>query len=662
VVLSSLPATGTWTLTRTPGAITTTGTGTSATVSGIPAGTYTFTVTNASGCTSTASANVVINAQPAVPTAPTVGTITQPTCTVATGSVVLNGLPATGTWTLTRTPGTVTTTGTGTSTTITGLAAGTYTYTVTNTLGCTSVASANVVINAQPVTPTAPIVGTIVQPTCTEATGSVVIDGLPSSGTWTLTRVGGTTTTGTGTSTTLSALATGTYTFTVTSAAGCTSVISASAVIDAQPPTPAPPTVGTITHPTCTVSTGSVIINGLPVTGTWTLTRTPGGNTSTGTGTSSTISLLIAGTYTYKVTNSYGCISVASGNVIINAQPPTPTAPTGSVTQPKWSVTTGTANMAGLPATGIWTLTRSPGGTTNTGTGTTSPPISGIPPGTYTWTVTNSFGCTSVASSNLVIQSQPTTPLSLTASSCNDKVSLKWRKSGDVNFHRYRIYIGLTTNPTTKADSSSTAATDTSKVISGLIRGQSYFIRVTTVIYDVKGAESNFSNEVSVIVKTGVIPRVKPKWNSLLICSNVSDSIKSFQWYKNGNSISGATKQYYNTNRSAGVYTVETIDLNGCKNLSVDKTIAKSGTNTFSVYPNPASVSFALKLNDESGDKAVVSIINSEGIKVMEFQTENFNNELLKEVPVNSLDEGIYFVKVLLDNKATYYTKLIIIK
>jgi len=69
------------------------------------------------------SSNPVITSNPNVtnltinvsPTAPTIGIITQPTCTTSTGSVVLNGLPATGTWTLTRTPGGTTTTGTGTS-------------------------------------------------------------------------------------------------------------------------------------------------------------------------------------------------------------------------------------------------------------------------------------------------------------------------------------------------------------------------------------------------------------------------------------------------------------------------------------------------------------------------------------------------------------------
>jgi trimeric autotransporter adhesin len=87
-----------------------------------------------------------------IPTAaPIIGNISPSTCTLATGSVVLNGLPATGSWTLTRTPGGTTTTGTGTSSTMTGLAAGTYTYTVTNISGCKSIASANIVINYQPV-------------------------------------------------------------------------------------------------------------------------------------------------------------------------------------------------------------------------------------------------------------------------------------------------------------------------------------------------------------------------------------------------------------------------------------------------------------------------------------------------------------------------------
>ena len=282
--------TGSWTI--NPGGIS--GTGTNTTISGLATGTHNYTVTDGSGCTSSASGNVVIDAQPATPTAPTVGTITQPTCSEATGSVVLGGLP-TGSWTIN--PGGISG-GTGTSTTISGLATGTHNYTVTDGSGCTSSASGNVVIDAQPATPTAPTVGTITQPTCSEATGSVVLGGLPT-GSWTINPGG---ISGTGTSTTISGLATGTHNYTVTDGSGCTSSASGNVVIDAQPATPTAPTVGTITQPTCSEATGSVVLGGLP-TGSWTIN--PGG--ISGTGTSTTISGLATGTHNYTVTDGSGC-------------------------------------------------------------------------------------------------------------------------------------------------------------------------------------------------------------------------------------------------------------------------------------------------------------------------------------------------------------------
>ena len=408
VALSNLPA-GTWTVTINPGALVTSGTTTSTVISNLPAGaTYTAVVTNSGGCTSVPSADIVINAQP-VATAPVIGAITQPTCTVATGTVALSGLPATGTWTLTFSPASGGTyTGTGTTKTVTGLAAGTYTATVTNASGCTSPASANIVINAQPTAPSAPVVGTITQPTCSVATGSVALSGLPATGVWTVIfyPTGGTFT-GTGTTTTKSGLVAGTYTATVTNADGCTSVASASIVINAQPATPTAPTVGAIAQPTCTLATGSVVLNGLPAAGTWTVTINPGAIVKTGTGVTTTVTGLVANTYTAVVTNAAGCTSVASANIVINAQPSTPTAPVvGTITQPTCSVATGSVVLNGLPATGTWTI--NPGAITGTGVSTT---IAGLVPGTYNYTVTNAAGCTSPASDNIVINVQPATPV-----------------------------------------------------------------------------------------------------------------------------------------------------------------------------------------------------------------------------------------------------------
>ncbi|MBK7524731.1 MAG: hypothetical protein IPI53_11400 [Saprospiraceae bacterium] len=68
MILSGLPATGNWTITRTPGNVTYNGTGTSLTINNLPANTtYSFSVMNSNNCNSTSSNDVIINAVPGAP-------------------------------------------------------------------------------------------------------------------------------------------------------------------------------------------------------------------------------------------------------------------------------------------------------------------------------------------------------------------------------------------------------------------------------------------------------------------------------------------------------------------------------------------------------------------------------------------------------------------
>lgn len=249
--------------------------------------------------------------------APQVRSTTQPTCQVSTGSVLLEGLPNEGEWTLTRMPGNVVTKGTGTTALISNLSPGIYNFTVANS-GCISPSSASVVISGTFTNPTAPVIGSINRPTCSVSTASVNISGLPSDG-WTLTRFpGNIATSGTGASTTLVNIPSGTYTYTVTNISGCVSPMSGSVVIPSSPPLPSPPLIGTITQPNYASPTGSVVVNGLPDTGTWTLALTPGNVIATGTGISTTITGLAPGVYNFRVTNSSGCTSGLSANFEIN--------------------------------------------------------------------------------------------------------------------------------------------------------------------------------------------------------------------------------------------------------------------------------------------------------------------------------------------------------
>lgn len=405
VQLTGLPA-GDWTLTRTPGG-TVNGSGTTTTISGLSPGTYSFTVTFQE-CTSGKSDDIVIADPPSAPSAPSVGTITQPTCETPTGSIQLTGLPASGEWTLTRVQNDAEVTGTGTSTTLSGLTPGTYRYTV-SVGGCTSPRSESIVINSVPGVPDAPVISGIEQTTCTSPTGSIELSGLPSSGTWTLTiNPGGTTRTGTGTTTTLTGMNPGTYSFTVTSSSNCTSAASENAVINTPPTAPTAPVTGTITQPSCSAPTGSVALSGLP-SGSWTITRTPGNIDLNGSGETTTITGLSPGTYTFTLTAG-GCTSPASAGATVNAPPDSPDAPTiGTITQPTCELGTGSVSLTGLPATGNWSVIRTPGDAVVEGTGT-SVTLTGLATGTYTFRVTNSLGCTSNASSELRINSAPVVP------------------------------------------------------------------------------------------------------------------------------------------------------------------------------------------------------------------------------------------------------------
>lgn len=80
-----------------------------------------------------------------------------------------------------------------------------------------------------------------------------------------------------------------------------------------------PPTIGTITNTTCS-ALGSAVLNNLP-SGNWTLERTPGGITTTGSGTTTTVTNIPVGTsYSFRVTNSTGCKSPSSATFNITNQ------------------------------------------------------------------------------------------------------------------------------------------------------------------------------------------------------------------------------------------------------------------------------------------------------------------------------------------------------
>ncbi len=245
--------------------------------------------------------------------------------------------------------------------TATGLADGTYSVTVTDGNGCTGTASAAVGAS-NPISFTA----TATQPTCVVATGSVSLS-VPTGGNGGIS-YNSTPTTG---------LTAGNYTYIATDINGCSA--SHTVTINAQPVFTL---TSTITQPTCSYNTGSILISG-----------------SSGSGPGSTIlnaGGLGAGNYTYTLTDAYGCTGTTTAVI---TTPPAINF-TATVTQPTSVGGTGSVALSATGGTGAFTYS---------GSATT-----GLNAGTYTYTVTDANSCTATTTAEV------TAPLVMTITGTTD--------------------------------------------------------------------------------------------------------------------------------------------------------------------------------------------------------------------------------------------------
>jgi hypothetical protein len=329
-------------------------TATTASITGVGAGTYSVTITDANGCTDSSS---VVIAEPAALVAATV-LDSNVTCNTfldggATASATGGTLPYTYNWS-----------NTATTASITGVGAGTYSVTITDANGCTSNSSITI---TEPVAlvSTAAIDSNVTCNTLLDggATASATGGTLPYTYNWS----------NTATTASITGVGAGTYSVTITDANGCTDSSSV-----------------TITEPVTLVSSSTVdsniTCNGL----------SDGGATASSTGgtmpytynwnnsaTTASITGIAAGTYSVTVTDANGCTDSSSV----------------TITEPAVLVATGTPVNVGCPgeADGEANLSVT-GGTPTYGylwsNGSTNQNATGLAAGTYSVTVTDANGCT----------------------------------------------------------------------------------------------------------------------------------------------------------------------------------------------------------------------------------------------------------------------------
>ena len=338
------------------------------------------------------SASLICETPPAAPTV----TVTQPTCAVNTGTIVVTSPLGAG---LEYSINNVVYQ---TGTTFSGLAPGTYNVTVRDASDCVSTATI-VVINPPAGAPAVPTI-TTTAPTCL-ANGFSQISNYVGGTTYTFTPAGPTVD-GTGM---ITGMTLGTS-YTVTATVGsCTSASSTSFTNLAQLTVPTVPTVS-VTAPTCSANGFATITNYLAGL---TYVFTPVGPTVDGTG---LISGMTIGTnYTVSASNG-SCASSDSSSFTIAAMLTTPAVPTITTTAPT-CLANGFSQISNY--VGGTTYTFTPAGPTVDGTGM----ITGMTLGT-SYTVTATVGsCTSASSTsftNLAQLTVPTVPtVSVTAPTCS---------------------------------------------------------------------------------------------------------------------------------------------------------------------------------------------------------------------------------------------------
>jgi hypothetical protein len=148
------------------------------------------------------------------------------------------------------------------------------------------------------------------------------------------------------------------------------------------------------------------------------------------------------------------------------------------------------------------------------------------------------------------------------------------------------------------------------------------------------------------------------QWGDTLIASSGT----YYQWYKNGNPITGAINRTYTMATVNGNYTVEVSDSSGCSATSASFPFVSTGTNdlsalaaSVSIFPNPARNLFNLVVSAELTG-TTYAMYEMTGRKVLAGKIENESTI----IPVQDISSGIYLVVIC--NGTSSITKRVVIQ
>jgi gliding motility-associated-like protein len=492
-------------------------------LSNLSAGSYSLTVTDGNGCTATSGPYTILNSG-----GPTINTtnvaIQNELCNGTLGSIT--GITATGTsltyaWT----------NGGGSSLNATNLVAGSYSLTVTDGNGCTAnVGPYSVGFTAGPSVNATAVV--LQNATCGNNNGSIT--GITATGTsltyaWSPSG---------GNALNASSLAAGSYTLTVTDGNGCTATSGPHVISVIAGPTVNSTNV-VLTPENCGQANGAIsglVVNGGTPTLTYAWTNTAQ--------TTLNLSNLSAGSYALTVTDGNGCVANAGPFSVSNAGGPSLNELNAVVTDISCTGTLG--SITGITSTGTsLTYAWSNGGGSSIN-------ASNLNAGTYTLTVTDGNGCSTVSAPYTI---DAPIPLAIDASNMMTMPTGCAANTGSIT----GIVVTGGVNPTYSWTNSSATTLDLSNLAAG-----SY----TLTVNDDQGCTDNLA--VSITVMNAPTISTATMVVSDEHCNQADGSITGIM-------VNGGTPGYtysWNTtpptltanlsNVASGTYTLTTTDAAGC--------------------------------------------------------------------------------------------------
>ena len=306
------------------------------------------------------------------------------------------------------------------------------------------------------------------------------------------------------------------------------------------------------------------------------------------------------------------------------------------------SRTAPTASFSGLPSNlcqnnGPVQLAGTPSGGQFSGQGVTGNVFNpaNLPAGTYdiTYTYTNLNGCEGIAIQQVTVGTNPVADVTASGpvTFCDGaSVTL----DAGAGYGSYLWSNGATTQ-------------EINVQVSGI-----YTVQVTSN----QGCGGNASSApITVTVYPGLFATVTAVGNTLNATPADADY---YQWYFNGNPISGANGASYTATQS-GNYSVFIEDANGCSDMSsiVEFSVGINDdiyTQNLELFPNPGSGVFTVRGEFNQNVDLFLNVTNVLGQQLMSDEIIRNTATLTRTVNIDEFANGVYFVRVRINDQVEH--------